>query len=278
VAVISPEVINYGFGDQQGVHVATIRPGFNERLYEFCVNFELVTSLGALIAGYVPGIPSPQDESELGWDAEVAMPSFGVTFLFQYKVAKRTTARAGANARFWDCYDDEYYRFPLHRDNNGNCEQHQLLLDADAPGVQAMYCAPLLHTRGALVDAIRKGSVIERSAVIPVASLGPAPFGSPHSVSYPVNELMGEPTLHSNPKRGKLFQRSDLERLRTERRRQLSSETFETLSDRILEKKRRRRRSERAIEAEDPVAAAYLRASAVAFDELRASLIVLPSD
>jgi hypothetical protein len=106
--------------------VATIRPGFNERLYEFCVNFDLVSSLGALIAGYVPGIPSPQDESELGWDAEVSIPTFGATFLLQYKVAKRTTARAGANARFWDCYGDDYFRFPLHRDANGAYSQYQL--------------------------------------------------------------------------------------------------------------------------------------------------------
>lgn len=257
--------------------MATIKPGFNERLYEFCVNFELVTSVGALIAGYLPGIPSPQDESELGWDAEIVMPSFGVTFLLQYKVAKRTTAKAGANARFWDCYEDEYYRFPLHRDANGAYTQHQLLLEATTPGVQAVYCAPLMHGRGELVDAIRAGSVVERSALITVESLGPATSGGPHSVTYPVDEVMGEPTLHSDPKRGERLKRQDFERLRAESGRRLDAEAFDQFSGSVLEKKPRRRRRERKIRAEDSVAGAYLRASAVAFDELNATLVVLPS-
>ena len=82
--------------------MATHKPRFNERLYEFCINYELVVNGGALIAGYVPGIPSPQDEATLGWDARVPMPTFGQTFLLQYKIARRTTARAGANAKFWE--------------------------------------------------------------------------------------------------------------------------------------------------------------------------------
>jgi hypothetical protein len=41
------------------------------------------------------------------------VPRFGQTFLLQYKVARRTTARAGANAKFWDVYGDECYRFTL---------------------------------------------------------------------------------------------------------------------------------------------------------------------
>lgn len=58
------------------------------------------------------------------------MPAFGLTFLLQYKVARRTTARAGANAKFWGVYNAEYYRFTLHRDATGSYTQHQLLLDA----------------------------------------------------------------------------------------------------------------------------------------------------
>jgi hypothetical protein len=257
--------------------VATIRPGFNERLFEFCVNFELVASLGALIAGYVPGIPSPQDEADLGWDAEVPMPAFGSTFLLQYKVAARTTARAGANARFWDCYGEDYYRFALHRDVTGAYMQHQLLLDADGSGTQALYCAPLMHGRGDLVRAMRGGAVVDRSVLVPVASLGPALHGQPHSVTYPVNESAGQPTLHSDPKRGERLKKPDLEVSRAERRRELRSSEFDEISGRILEKKSRRRRREREIRAEDPVAGAFLRASAVAFDELGATLIVLPT-
>lgn len=257
--------------------MATIRPGFNERLYEFCVNFELVASVGALIAGYAPGIPSPQDESQLGWDAQVSMPTFGATFLLQYKVAKRTTAKAGANVRFWDVYGDEYYRFLLHRDAKGAYTQHQLLLDAGDSGIQGLYCAPLMHDRGELVDALRSRNVVNRSALIDVASLGPAKPDGPHSVSYPADESRGMPTLHSDPKRGERLKREDLERLRGARRRQLSAAVFDEISDVVLEKKPRRRRKEREIRAEDPVAAAYLRASAVALDEVNATLVVLPS-
>jgi hypothetical protein len=257
--------------------MATLGPGFNERLYEFCVNFELVASVGALIAGYVPGIPSPQDESDLGWDAEVPMPAFGATFLLQYKVAKRTTARTGANARFWNVYGAEYYRFSLHRDADGAYTQHQLLLHAGTRGAQALYCAPRMHDRGEVVDALRTGDVVNRSALIDVESLGPADAEGPHSVSYPVDETQGVPTLHSDPKRGKGLKRDDLERLRSTGRRRLSAAAFDEISSLSLEKKTRRRRKEREIRADDPVAAAYLRASAVALDELNATLMVLPS-
>lgn len=256
--------------------MATIKSEFNERLYEFCVNFELVSSAGALIAGYIPGIPSPQDEADLGWDAEVSMPMFGQTFLLQYKVSRLTTARAGANARFWDVYDDEYYRFGLHRDASGDYTQHQMLLDANDAGVKPLYCAPLMRSRGELVDALRAATVIEQSALIPVATLGPAAGGTAHSVTYPVDELSGDPTLHSEPHRGERVRWEDLRRAQPERRRRLDEAAFDALSASILERKRRRKRKERVIRAEDPRAAAYLRASAIALDELGATLVLLP--
>jgi hypothetical protein len=256
--------------------MATIKSEFNERLYEFGVNFELVSSLGALIAGYVPGIPSPQDESELGWDADVAIPAFGQTFLLQYKVARRTTARAGANAKFWDVYAGEYYRFPLHRDMAGNYAQHQLLLDAHATGVEPLYCAPLMHRRGDLVHALQTGTLVQRSALIPVATLGPAIAGLPHSVTYPVEDLHGPPTLHSAPQRGQRLDWEDLRTDRAERRRSLDRTVFDEFSAVVLESKTRRRRKERTIRADDPQAASFLRAAAVAHDELGATLVVLP--
>lgn len=86
------------------------------------------------------------------------------------------------------------------------------------------------------------------------------------------------PTLHWEPKRGERLKRPDLERLRDESRRQIGTATFQGFSELVLEKKPKRRRREREIRAEDPICAAYLRASAVAFDELRATLIVLPSN
>jgi hypothetical protein len=254
--------------------MATYKPQFNERLYEFCFNYELVSKAGALIAGYAPGIPSPQDEAELGWDAEVPMPAFGRTFLLQYKNARRTTARAGANGRFWDMYASEYWRFPLHRDAAGGFTQHQLLLDAVAAAVEPLYCAPMLHARGDLVQALRTGTVAENSAMIPVSPLGPVPDGGPHSVTFPTDGAAGAPTLHSEPRRGERV-RWDALRSRTEVR-PLESDAFHLFADVTLKRRSRRRRRERAIEAEDPRAYAFLRASAVARDELGATLVVLP--
>lgn len=256
--------------------MATIKSEFNERLYEFCVNFQLVSSAGAFIAGYIPGIPSPQDEADLGWDARVSMPMFGQTFLFQYKVSRRTTARAGPNAKFWDVYGADYYRFGLHPDKSGAYTQHQLLLDANAAGVEPLYCAPLMLGRGELVDALRSGTVIDRSALIPVATLGPAAPGTTHSVTYPADELAGGPTLHSEPRRGERVNWEELRGSRPERRRRLDEAMFEEFSANVIERTRRRKRKERVIRAEDPRAAAYLRASAIALDELRATLVVLP--
>lgn len=258
--------------------MATFVSTFNERLYEFCVNFELVTQAGALIAGYAPGIPSPQDEADLGWDAKVPMPSFGVTFLLQYKVSRLTTARAGANAKFWDIYQDDYYRFGLHRDKTGAYRQHELLLNEAATGAQALYCAPLMTSRGELVNAMRHGEVIAQSALIPVAALGAATPGIPHSVTYPADDTSGSPTLHSNPRRGERLSWVDLQQESRRRREPLTDETFERISTAVLEQRPRRRRRERSIAAPDSRAGTFLRASSIVLDEIGATLVVLPAD
>ena len=256
--------------------MATIKSEFTERLYEFCVNFELVSTVGAFIAGYVPGVPSPQDEADLGWDAKVSMPRFGQTFLLQYKMSRRTTARAGANAKFWDVYGADYHRFSLHRDAGGAFTQHQLLFKAQAVGVQAIYCAPLILGRGELVRALQTRTVVERSALIPVAMLGPVTSSEPHSVTYPLDERSGPPTLHSEPQRGERVRLGDLQSPQPDRQRRLDARSFDDFSEIVLESKRRRRHRERSISVEDPLAAAYLRASAIAQDELGATLVVLP--
>ncbi|MCW3101338.1 MAG: putative Adenylosuccinate lyase [Chthonomonadaceae bacterium] len=256
--------------------MATIKPEFNERLYEFCVNFQIVATAGALIAGYVPGIPSPQDEALLGWDAAVPMPAYGHTFLLQYKVSRKTTARASANAKFWDVYGTEYWRFPLHRDGDGAYTQHQLLLDAHDVGVEPLYCAPLVHGRGELVKSLQDGSLMEQSCLIPVATLGQPAHGGPHSVTYPHDEAAGQPTLHSEPRNGGRVRWDEFQRS-PERRRRLEPQTFESLSESLLRRRRRRRRRERVIDAPDDAARAFLRASAVALDELGATLVVIPA-
>jgi hypothetical protein len=205
------------------------------------------------------------------------MPAFGQTFLLQYKVARRTTARVGANAKFWDVYNDSYYRFNLHRDARGAYAQHQLLLDATAADLQPLYCAPLISSRADLVQALRTGSVVDQSALISVASLGPAAAGAPHSVTYPVDEMAGPPTLHSEPRRGERLHWEELRDAPRERLRPLNETTFDAFSTLVLEGRFRRRRRERVIRAEDSRAAAYLRASAIALDELNATLVVLPA-
>lgn len=256
--------------------MGTIRCGFSERLYEFCVNYELVQTVGALIAGHVPGIPSPQEEAELGWDASFAFPTLGQVFLIQYKVARLTTARWGANAKFWDTYGSPYFRFPLHRDSAGAYTQHAALLDADClPGVQAVYCAPLLHRQDALAGALATSTVLERSAVIPVGPLGPVAAGAPHSVTYPAHDATGPPTLHSEPRRARKTTFDELRREGDLHRVELTEDVFDEFSALVLERKPRRRRTERAVSARDPRAAAFLRASVVARDELGADLVVI---
>ncbi len=168
--------------------------------------------MGAFIAGYIPGVPSPQDEADLGWDAAVPLPAFGRLLLLQYKVANLTSARDGANARFWDVHGAEYYRFPLRRDAHGQYTQHRLLLDAAQFGATSLYGAPLVHTRGELVRALQDRALLTRSALIAVDSLGPASGVSAHSVTYPADQTAGYPTLHSEPRRGT---RIDARELRT---------------------------------------------------------------
>jgi hypothetical protein len=259
--------------------MATIKPQFHERQYEFCVNADLVAHVGALIAGYIPGIPSPQQEGVLGWDASVPMPIYGRTFLLQYKTARLTTKLAGGNAKFWKTYGTEYYRFPLHRDRDGDYVQHQLLLEASGDGVEALYCAPYFHETKDLVGALQAGTVVRRSALIPVASLGGVTAGSVHSVSYPVDPATEEPHIHSEAQRGERLSWDEAVR-RREQPTLLDEALFHGLSSLTLERARRRREKrprERSVRAEDSRAAAFLRAAVLVYDELDATLVITPA-
>src|SRR5690242_9015821 len=58
-----------------------MEPRIHERQYEFAVNFELTTALGA-----IPIIPSTKAEAKLGWDAKFDLGT-GWLYHLQYKVA-----------------------------------------------------------------------------------------------------------------------------------------------------------------------------------------------
>jgi hypothetical protein len=71
-------------------------PDFGERQFEFSVNFELTTSLGAMLIGGAPTIPTTNQEAKKGYDALFKLGT-GYVYHLQYKLARYASRRTPKN-------------------------------------------------------------------------------------------------------------------------------------------------------------------------------------
>lgn len=84
-----------------------------------------------------PVLPSLQQETELGWDAQ--LPLDGIDFYYQFKLSD-FLSRGNATYIKDGTYQSPYYRFWLHRRNNN--QQHRRLRSHCATNANTFYVAP----------------------------------------------------------------------------------------------------------------------------------------
>jgi hypothetical protein len=172
---------------------------FNEREFEFCVNYELVQTLSSYLVGGLPSIPSQVEEALLGYDAAYKFHS-GKTLFLQYKVAYYTDRPWGAGASTYHLWNGPYFRVRLYRHRQNGYEQHKRLVALANAGNPAYYCTPRFYKRtdlGALFRARGSLGVTTKVLLAPLAGAPVFTDRSAHSMSYPATRLAGR--FHSDP-------------------------------------------------------------------------------
>ncbi len=147
------------------------------------MNFELTTTLGAMLVGGAPTIPTTNEEAKKGYDALIKLGS-GYLYHLQYKRATYASRRTPKNLLQWALHGGPYYRFTLLEDSKGTCRQHVRLeeLRKTEPGVY--YCAPLFHREDDFWGFVASGSVFAGSALIDLADVQLRSASAPHSISF----------------------------------------------------------------------------------------------
>jgi hypothetical protein len=199
-------------------------PHISERQFEFSVNFELTASLGAMLVGGAPMIPTTNVEAKKGYDALFNLGS-GYLYHLQYKVGSYASRRTWKNLNQWALHGGPYFRFGLLEDSKGICSQHGKLeeLRKREPGVY--YCAPLFFREDDYWGHAAASSVFANSALIDVDDVQlPGRTGS-HAITF---DSSGVVQAWSDPGEPSRSDREPEIRRRTDPR-QINRTTFEHL-------------------------------------------------
>lgn len=158
-------------------------PDFSERQFEAAVNIELVSTLSGHMSPAIPIVPTTNQEAREGWDALFKLGS-GYWYFLQYKVSIYASRRSHWNKAFWGVHRQSYFRFPLHVDSNGECNQHRLLseLRLTQPGVY--YCTPSFVKEEELWERAKSSSVLDGSRLFDVRDLALPDYHGRHQISF----------------------------------------------------------------------------------------------
>jgi hypothetical protein len=170
-----------------------MRPGVNERTFEFCYNAEFCRRHNALLATH-PHIPTQNEEKDLGYDVEfqITHRNFTRSIFLQHKVAHSCEYRAGRNARFYDAHGGPYFRFPVDND------QHNTLVNLARDKGNAYYCAPKFHTSSVLERHFRAEMIARHSVLLNPLEVGGINDQEHHNITFGFG---GFPRImHSEPR------------------------------------------------------------------------------
>ena len=174
-----------------------MKPGFSERTFEFCYNYEFCQHNAALLAA-CPDIPSQRAEKNLGYDVEFKIDdgNFKRSLFLQHKVASFAKVRAGRNTPFYAAqHNQPYFRFSI--DN----EQHNVLCKLSRTQGNAFYCAPRFHLTSKLKEYFRDVAIAENAVLLNPLDVGEVTGKKRHNVTY--NASGQNPTLHPELRRFK---------------------------------------------------------------------------
>ena len=156
-----------------------MKPDFNERTFEFCYNSDFCLRFKTLLAAY-PFLPSQRQEHHLGYDVEMRLRdgTYAYSLFLQHKISHYCEFRSGSNAKFFDCYNGSYFRFPI------DTAQHNTLVALDSFRGNAFYCAPCFHRRSELEGHFRNTSILNSSIWISPNQVGNIIDTDKHNITY----------------------------------------------------------------------------------------------
>ena len=109
-----------------------MHPEFSERQFESTFNSEFVGKYKVLLSS-PPFLPTLRQEKTLGYDARYNFKKGfrAKSLMLQFKVSHFVKNRSGNNARIYDCYSGQYFRFPIML--RYLSKQHQLIFRRISP-------------------------------------------------------------------------------------------------------------------------------------------------
>jgi hypothetical protein len=164
-----------------------VAPEFSEFQFGYGLTRELDDGQWPLTLTGVPFFPTQPEEDYLGFDMGV---SAGIYTLFvQFKRARKLTR---SNAREWDMYGGEYFRFPVEvSDDPREPDQHGTLVELGHRFPHTYYVAPEFITWRDW-ERYARNERINRNAVFLRCGSAPAPFdGNRHYICYRPQDSVG---------------------------------------------------------------------------------------
>lgn len=169
-----------------------VQPEFSEFQFGYGITRELEEYFSDRLI-CPPFIPSQHLEMELGSDAVLnlrwSMPPAYPLFL-QYK---RSDRMVRSTAKEWSIFNQKYYRFDIHTEN-----QHNTLVDLDNKVGEACYVAPGFHNQYEYTEYHRSGSLANNSISISASRLERV-NSDDHRYAYTTEPLRG--AFLSEPRR-----------------------------------------------------------------------------
>lgn len=164
-----------------------VSPEFSEFQFGYGMTRELDNGRWPLTPTGVPFFPTQPQEDDLGFDMGV---SAGIWTLFiQFKRARKLTR---SNAREWDTYRGEYFRFPVEvSDDSREPDQHGTLVDLGQWFPHTYYVAPEFITWRDY-ERYARGERINRHAAFLKCGTAPSPSdGESHYICYRPQDSVG---------------------------------------------------------------------------------------
>jgi len=164
-----------------------VSPDFSEFQFGYGMTRELDNGHWPLTPTGVPFFPTQPQEDDLGFDMGV---SAGIWTLFvQFKRGRKLTR---SNAREWDSYHGEYFRFPVEiSDDRGEPDQHGTLVELGQRFPYTYYVAPEFITWRDYERYARRERINRHTAFLKCGT-APAPYdGETHHICYRPQDSVG---------------------------------------------------------------------------------------
>lgn len=173
-----------------------VNPEFSEFQFGYGLTRELDNGRWPLTPTGVPFFPTQPQEDDLGFDMGV---SAGIWTLFiQFKRAKKLTR---SNAREWESFRGEYFRFPVEvSDDPGEPDQHGTLVELGQRFPHTYYVAPEFIGWRDYERYARQERINQHAAFLKCGTAPSPSDGKRHYICYRPQDSVGlffsEPPAH----------------------------------------------------------------------------------